>query len=193
MSQIKTRGLNGGNDEWVEIYNPGSAPVTFDSTWALKARNATVGLAACASAGYGLRFNGGGQVIPAHGHILYASSAGYSESATTPADGTYPSTFGIPDAASVILVQGNAVVDALCFYYDATTQATLGCPGNPYTCSGTPVTNPHDNMPATDDNASLERKPGGVSGNTVDSGDNSKDFGPTITADPHDLASSPVP
>jgi hypothetical protein len=193
LSQVKTRGVNGGSDEWVEIYNPGSAPVTFDSTWALESRNATLGLSGCATVAYGVRFNGGGQVIPPHGHILYANSAGFSESATTPADGTYPSNYGIPDAASVVLLHGAAVADALCFYYDGTTESTLACPGNPFTCSGTPVMNPHDNTTATDDNESLERKPGGSGGNTANSGNNAMDFATTATADPHDLASTPVP
>ncbi len=193
LSQIRTRGLNGGLDEWVEIYNPGPTPVTFDSTWGLKARNATGGVSTCATANYGIRFNGGGQVIPAHGHILYATDAGFSESAKTPADGTYSMAYGIPDAASVILVHGNAVVDALCFFYDSATEATLACPGDPYTCFGTPVTNPHNNLPATDNNASLERKPGGSGGNTSDTGDNATDFQATNPADPHDLASVPVP
>jgi hypothetical protein len=193
LSQVKTRGLNGGADEWVEIYNPGTVAVTFDSSWALKARNATVGTSSCATALYGTRFTGGGQMIPPHGHILYANAAGFSESAATPADGTYAQTFGIPDAASVVLVHGNAVVDALCFYYDATTQATLGCPGSPYTCTGTPVMNPHDNTATTDVNASLERKPGGASGNTQNTQDNAGDFITTSPADPHDMTSPPVP
>jgi hypothetical protein len=177
----------------VEIYNPGTAPVTFDSTWALKVRSATAGLSGCAAALYGIRFNGGGQVIPANGHILYANSAGFSESVTTPADDTYPTNFGITDAGSVILVHGQAIIDALCFYYDSTTQDTLtGC-SVAYTCAGAPVMNPHDNTTDTDDNESLERKPGGAGGNAVNTGDNSSDFVTRTTADPHDLTSAPVP
>ena len=193
ISQLKTRGSNGGNDDWVEIYNPGSAPVTFDSTWALKVRNATLGLSGCATVLYATRFNGGGQIIPPHGHILYANSAGFSESATTMADGTYSSMLGIPDAASVILVRGNTLVDALCCYYDAATESTLACSGNAFTCSGTPVQNPHDNTTGTNDNASLERRPGGAGGNTMNTQDNAADFVSRTTADPHDLASTPVP
>ena len=177
----------------MEIYNPGPLPVTFDGTWALQARNATLGLSGCATLSYGTRFSGGGQVIPAHGHILYANSAGFSESATTPADGTYPSSYGIPDAASVVLMHGSTVADALCFYYDGPTQSTLACPGSPFTCAGSPVVNPHNNTTSTDTNASLERKPGGAAGNTVNTGDNASDFAATVTADPHDLASTPVP
>jgi len=193
LSQIKTRGLNGGTDEWVEIYNPGSAPITFDSTWEVNVRNATGGLASCASTTYANRFSGAGQIIPPHGHILYASSAGFSESVSTPADGTYSSNFGIPDAAGVVLVHQNALVDSICFYYDSTTLSTLSCPGDPFTCAGTPVMNPHDNTSATNNNRSLERKPGGSGGNTANSGDNATDFQTTTPADPHDLASTPVP
>jgi hypothetical protein len=190
LSQVKSRGLNGGSDEWVEIYNPGAAAVTFDSTWALKVRNAVSG---CSGPAYGVRFNGGGQLIPSHGHILYANASGFSESTATPADGTYPTTYGISDAASVILVHGNAVVDVVCFYYDTTTQMTLNCPGGAFTCAGTPVMNPHDNTTSTDTNASLERLPGGAGGNMVNTQNNAADFKATQPADPHDLASAPVP
>ncbi len=189
LSQLKTRGALNGSDEWVEIYNPTSTSVAFDATWSVQVMNASSG---CAS-GYATRFTGGNQTIPPHGHILYANTGGYSEMATTPADGTYGT--GIADAGSVILVHGSTVVDALCFYYDTTTEATLtgtGC-AVPYTCSGTPVKNPHDNTSATDNNESLERKPGGSGGNTVDTGDNANDFQVTNPADPHDLASTPVP
>src|SRR5262249_48510818 len=72
ISQLQTRGVNGGNDEFVEIYNPGTISVTFDSTWKVSARSATGGLANCATAGLGDRFSGMGQVIPPHGHVLYA-------------------------------------------------------------------------------------------------------------------------
>ncbi len=191
LSQVKTRGFSGGNDEWVEIYNAGTASVVFDSSWAVSVRSATGGVATCASTGYGVRFTGGGQTIPPHGHLLYANAAGFSESATTPADGTYPT--GIPDAAGVVLVHSTAIIDALCFYYDTPTQQTLACPGSPFTCEGTPVMNPHDNTTSTNDNESLERKPGGSGGNGVDTNDNASDFVTRTTADPHDLASLPVP
>jgi hypothetical protein len=196
ISQIKTRGLNGGSDEWVEIYNPGTVAVTFDNTWALKSRNAMTMVSGCTVSpyvAYGVRFNGDGKVIAPHGHILYANAAGFSESLATPADDTYPSSFGITDAASVVLVHGNAVVDAVCFYWDPTQLTTLTTCPTPYTCNGTPVINPHDNMGDTDANESLERKPGGSGGNTQNTGDNSKDFQVATTADPHDLASTPVP
>ncbi len=196
LSQVKTRGLGGGTDEWVEIYNPGSAPVTFDGSWSVAARTATGGLAGCATVIYTTRFSGGGQVIPSHGHILYGYPTGFSEAATTPADAPYAVSVGISDAASVVLVHGATVIDALCFYYDsATTRSTrrLEAVQQPFTCSGTPVMNLHDNTTASDNNQSLERKPGGAGGNTMNTHDNASDFIAQATADPHDLTSVPVP
>jgi hypothetical protein len=194
LSQIKTRGLSGGLDEWVEIYNPGSAPVVFDMTWALKVRSAVGGVTTCANNNTGVRFNGGCQSIPSHGHILYANANGYSESGTVPEDGTYSASFGIPDASSVLLFHGAALIDVVCFYFDAATEGALtGCTADPYTCAGTPVMNPHDNTTASDNNMSLERKPGGAGGNAVNTHQSAADFSVDATADPHDLASTPVP
>jgi len=191
ISQVKSRGMNGGNDEWIEIYNPGSLSVTFDNTWSVSARSAAVTAAQCATTAYAVRFTGSGQTIPSHGHILFANVAGFSESATTPADGTYAT--GVPDAASIVLFHSGTAEDALCFYYDASTQATLSCAGSPFTCSGTPVMNPHNNTTGTDTNQSLERKPGGAGGNGINTNNNAADFQTQATADPHDLASAPVP
>jgi hypothetical protein len=189
LSQIQTRGINGGNDEFVEIYNPGSISVTFDSTWAVKARSAII--TPCTANALSGRFIGAGQVIPAHGHILYTNptNPGYSE--TRPADSTY--TTGITDASSVLLFHGATLVDTLCFYYDAPTQTALTTCSSPYTCAGAPILNPHNNLSGTNVDASLERKPGGSLGNTQNTGDNSTDFASNGTADPHDLASTPVP
>jgi hypothetical protein len=191
LSQVKTRGALGADDEWVEIYNPGMAPVTFDSGWSVKVRGAEPSMLVCAAAPYAVRFVGGGQTILGHGHILYANSAGFSESATTGADGIYST--GIPDAASVLLLHGTTVVDALCFYYNVATKAELSCVTNPYICAGMPVMNPHDEDAGTDTNASLERKPGGALGNTMDTQDNANDFATRATADPHDLMSPTTP
>ena len=196
ISQVKTRGMNGGSDEFVEIYNPGNVAVTFDATWTLQDQSAATG---CGT-GYATRFTGAGQVIPPHGHILYVNDAMndagallYSE--VTPPDGTYPSNFGITDSGGIVLARGGTQIDALCFYYDATTLATLTSTSctHPYACLGTPVLNAHDNTTKTDTNASLERKPGGSSGNTQNTGDNATDFAAIPAADPHDLASPPVP
>jgi hypothetical protein len=180
ISQVRTRGVGGAADEFVELYNPAATDVIFDSSWTLAARSSS-------ASSQTLRYTGAGQSIPAHGHILLGGT-GYSESVAADA----ALTTGITDAGSIVLQHNSIVVDALCFYFDAATQnAIIG-----FTCEGTPVSNlPHDNTTTGSSNSdvSLERKPGGTLGNTQNTGDNSADFQSATPADPHDLASSPVP
>lgn len=187
ISQVQTRGDNGGNDEFVELYNPGSGPVIFDDTWTLQGRSAT-SPASCTT-GASPRFAGGGQIIAPHGHLLFVNSAAYN--GPTAGDATY--TTGITDAASLVLQHGAGNVDALCFYYDATTQSALATCAVAYVCEGTPVANPHNNTSGTDVDASLERKPGGDLGNTQDTGDSATDFVTNTNPDPHNQASGGVP
>lgn len=189
ISQVQTRGTGGGNDEFIEIYNPGSAPVTFDATWSITVRNGTVGTVGCAAALPSTLYTGTGLVIPSHKHLLLATSA-YSET-TVSADAAFSA--GIPDAASLVLVHAAATVDALCFAYDATTTTTLTTCAVAFTCEGAPATNPHNSATTTNTDASLERKPGGAGGNATDTNANSADFATNVAADPHDLASPPVP
>jgi hypothetical protein len=192
LSQIQTRGTAGGNDEFVEIYNATAAPVAFDSTWEVMERTAASTCAALSA-----RFSGSGQMIPAHGHLLYANSAGYPDGGVTAADGAYST--GISDAAQVVLLHGGALVDSLCFYVDTTTQANLTCESPPATwfaCQGTPVSNlPHDNTTSSASNSdvAMVRRPGGAAGNGQDTGDNAADWTSDVPSSPHDLASAPTP
>jgi hypothetical protein len=183
ISQVQTRGDGAASDEFVELYNPASFAVTFDSTWTLTARSTSSG-------SYANRIVGAGQVIPAHHHILYAGSA---YNAATTADALLSS--GITDASSLVLQHSGVVVDALCFYFDATTLAVYS--NDPtYVCEGTPVTNlPHNNssIGSSNTDASLERKPGGALGNTQDTGDSATDFSSNAASDPHNLASPATP
>ncbi len=189
ISQVQSRGSANGNDEFIEIYNPTAASITFDATWSITDRNAS-NLATCTTAATTL-YTGTGQVIASHKHLLLTTS---SYSGTVPGDDTFSA--GISDAASIVLVHSAATVDALCFSYDSTTTTTLTTCSTPYICEGTPATNPHDNTgsgtSATD--ISLERKPGGAGGNGVDANDNATDFATSPSPDvPHDLASAAVP
>jgi hypothetical protein len=189
LSEIQTRGSNGGNDEFVEIYNAGNAPVTFDNTWTLSARSA---VGTCTSNNTGQRFAGSGQVIPAHGHLLYTNSANPGYDGPTTGDGTYAA--GITDAASVILSHGGTPVDAVCFYFDMATQTNLTICATPYVCEGMPVSNlPHNNTSAGNLDVSLDRKPGGALGNGQDTNDSAADFVNNTPANPQNLASPPAP
>jgi len=187
VSQVQTRGDNGASDEFVELYNPTEVAVTFDANWTLLARSA-ISIGTCTSATQSSRFAGAGQVIPAHGHILHVSSA---YNGATAGDATY--AVGIPDSGSVVLEHASTVVDALCFYYDATSQSALtGC-ATAYICEGTPIANSHNNSGGTNIDASLERKPGGAFGNMTDTNDNATDFYDNPAPDPHGLSSDPIP
>jgi hypothetical protein len=183
ISQVQTRGDGAASDEFVELYNATSFPVAFDSNWTLTARSTS-------SVSYTPRIVGAGQVIPAHSHILFAGSA-YNAAIT--ADALLSSA--ITDASSLVLLHSGNVIDALCFYFDASTQAVYANDGT-YVCEGTPVSNlPHNNTTSGSSNtdASLERKPGGALGNAQDTGDNATDFSNNAAPDPHNLASPPTP
>jgi len=180
ISQVRTRGMGGAADEFVEIYNPGATDVIFDSSWKLAARSST-------ASALSLRYTGTGQSLPAHGHLLLG---GASYTGPVAADDALSS--GITDAGSIVLQHNGILVDALCMYFDAQSENDiLG-----FTCEGTPASNlPHNNSTSggSDSDVSLERKPGGTLGNTQNTGDNAADFQNTTPADPHNLASSPVP
>jgi hypothetical protein len=185
ISQIKTRGIAGAADEFVEIYNPTGAPITFDASWSVSVRTAVVATTACALQGLVPRFVGSGQSIPSHGHLLITGT-GYNGAAAS--DGRLLAT--VQDAGSLLLEHGNGVVDAVCFYYNATTYSVLTACSTPYTCEGTPASNlPHDNTGAGNVDASIERKPGGAAGNATDANDNATDFEAQAPSEPRGLTS----
>jgi hypothetical protein len=192
ISELQTRGSGGGNDEFIEIYNPGSTAVVFDSTWSIASRSA---VGTCATNLQAIRYTGTGQVIGPHRHLLLTNNNSGGYDGTVVGDDTYST--GIVDAASVVLYQGSAVIDAVCFYFDTATLASLtACAGAPYTCEGTPVTNlPHNNATGTLSNVdvSIDRKPGGTAGNGTDTGDNASDFTAAKTSNPQNLTSPAVP
>ena len=198
LSQVQTRGSNGGNDEFVEIYNPTSIPVTFSGGWSVTTRSAAGVTSDCTVNMEAVKFFGQGQIIPAHHHILYVNNSTPGYDGAVPGDGTY--TAGINDASSLILRYNGTVVDALCFYIDSTTRSTLATCSTgaspPYTCEGTPISNlPHDNTTGGTSNTdvSLERRPGGAQGNGMDTGDSTADFVSRTSPTPHNLASAATP
>ncbi|HEX7663768.1 MAG TPA: hypothetical protein VF407_04630 [Polyangiaceae bacterium] len=188
ISQVQTRGTNGAGDEFIEVYNPTTSSITFDLTWSIKTRPATS--AGCAALTSTNLVTGTGQVIPSHKHALFAAS-GFDQG--TMSDGTISNSMS--DGASVVLYHGLSVADALCFSAknDSTTLTTLTTCANPYTCEGTPITNVHDNGTGTNQDSSLERKPGGTGGNATDTNDSSNDFAAQTTSDPHNIAAAAVP
>jgi large repetitive protein len=180
ISEIQSRGVGGGNDDFVELYNPTDLPVTLDNTWKLDARSHS-------AATYGTRWTGSGKVIPSHGHFLLGGSA-YAGAAA--ADELMSS--GITDATSLRLTKSGAVVDAVCYAFDAATSAPFTSDAT-YDCEGTPATNPHNNATATNTDASIERKLAGSAGSCTDTGDNAADFFTQMPATPQNAMSPAVP
>jgi hypothetical protein len=148
LSEVKWRGVLSASDEFVELYNPGDNPVTLTSSWSLEWRSET-------AASYGLRWTGANQIVPPHGHFLIAGSL-YSGSA--PADAALST--GIADEGSVVLKNNGAVQDAVCWNCGTNSFSTHTCEGGQLELTGC----------ASANDRSIERRPGGGSGNCVDTG-----------------------
>jgi hypothetical protein len=182
ISEIRSRGLGGATDEFVELYNPTATPVTLDSAWVIQSRSST-------AATYSTCWTGSGKSVPAYGHYLIAGT-GYVQTPTK--DDTL--VVGITDAASLQLIQSSSAIDAVCFSFDVAGSTALMGVG--YVCEGTPVSNlPHDNTTSSASNSdvSIERRPGGAGGNCTDTGDNASDFETQAPATPQDTTSNPTP
>jgi hypothetical protein len=190
ISELQTRGDAGGGDEFIEIYNPMSISATFDANWTIWARSA----ASQACAGLNKRITGAGQVIPAHGHLLFANSTGFNAGVTP--DATY--TTGFTDSGQVVLLHNGALADQVCYYFNTTTQNNLTCGSPPamwFVCQGMVSNSPHNDTTGGTSNSdvSLERKPGGAAGNGQSTGDNAADFSTMATPSPQNLLSAPTP
>ncbi len=178
ISEIRTRGMGGGDDEFVELYNPTSTAIQLDGLWILSGRKAD--FVAFSS----VRWTGKGDTIPAKGHFLITGGA-YAQSPA--GDDTLSQS--ITDAASLSLEHNGTKIDSVCFYYDA---LTLGYEQNlGYPCEGMPVFNPHDDTTGTNVDKSIERKPGGAAGNCTDTDDNLTDFTISKPSTPENAASPP--
>ncbi|HEV8134379.1 MAG TPA: lamin tail domain-containing protein [Pyrinomonadaceae bacterium] len=102
ISEFRLRGLNGANDEFIEIYNNSGSQHTVNSS------DGSAGYAVAASDGT-VRFTiPNGTVIPAKGHYLGVNNAGYSLASYPAGNGTTATgdaayTIDIPDNAGIAL------------------------------------------------------------------------------------------
>jgi uncharacterized protein (TIGR03437 family) len=165
ISEFRTRGPNGANDEFVEIYNNSNAPVDV-SGWKLKASSSNGSISNRAMVP-------SGTTIPVHGHFLFANSAGYSGSVL--ADQTFSSGFA-NDGGIALTLPNDLIVDQLGLSSGSGFREGM-----------------HLSPLATDANQSYERRPGGPNGSTQDTADNFNDFQITSPSDPQNLASNPTP
>lgn len=177
ISEVRSRGPAGATDELVEIYNPTDAPVVLDAQWKIESRGST-------ASNYATKWTGSGATIAPHGHYL-VTGAGYTQ---MPA-GDASLSSGIADASSVRLIHMGEVIDALCFYYNASTLNDYMV-GMGFSCEGTPIMSPTG---TSNVDMSMERLPGGVLGNGTDTDDNPSDFQPLNPSNPQSTASAPTP
>ena len=176
IQEVKSRGVGGGSDEFVELYNATPSAVVLDSTWTLQARSS-------ANTSYSVRWTGGGASIPAYGFYLIV---GTSYAGATASDSVL--TTGVTDATSLHLEKSSTIVDTLCYAYDSPSTTTLEGAG--YGCAGTPSDNsPHDDSATgtSDVDQSLRRQ------QCVDTGNNAADFAKASPSTPLDSSSAPVP
>ena len=163
ISEFRTRGANGANDEFIELYNPSTTAVDI-SGWKINASNdqGTTGTRATIPASTLLR---SGQ------YYLVANTSTNGYSGAVSANLTYGT--GITDAGGIALVRSNnTIVDQVGMgsasaYKEGATLAPL---------AGT-----------TDQ--SYERKLGGASDSCQDTNDNSADFQLINPSSPHNYAS----
>lgn len=164
VSELQTGGAS-ASDEFVEITNVG--PTALDLAGLelvyVTSTGGTITRKASWSASTMLDF---GQ------HLFVANTSGAFAGL---ADATYSGGFAATGGAIVLRPIGGAPIDAL-GWGDATNAFVEGAPAA---------------APAA--GASVERKPGGIDGNTVDTNDNSVDFFAQATPNPQSLSAPPVP
>lgn len=169
ISEFRTRGPSGGNDEFVEIYNLSSSPVNV-SGWRLRASSATGSTSNRATIPNNVTLQPGC-------HYLL-SNTGYS--GTVAGDQTYST--GITDGGGIAIVSD-----------DGTIVDQVGLSAGSAFKEGTPLPSL-----TTSENRSYERKPGGTIGGGTDTDVNNNDFELNSPSEPQNLsspciASTPTP
>jgi len=152
ISEFRTRGPNGGSDEFVEIWNNSAATVNIGS-YTLRASNSagTTGVRATVPVG---------TLLGPGCHYLFTnnSATGGPYSGAVPGNVTYAT--GIADDGGIAILNAAAVI---------LDQAGMSA-GSTYK-EGTVLAQTMTNL-----NQSYERKPGGGSGNSLDTDNNLNDF-----------------
>jgi uncharacterized repeat protein (TIGR01451 family) len=168
ISEFRVRGPNGGNDEFVEIYNLSSSAVNIGG-WKMKGSNNSGTTSTRATVAAGVTLNPGC-------HFLFTNTAASGYSGAVPGNQTY--TTGITDDGGIaITLPDDTIVDQVGMsagsaFKEGTPLASLG---------GTSASNL---------NRGYERKPGGASGNGTDTDNNSTDFQLITPSDPQNLSST---
>ena len=152
ISEFRTRGPIGGNDEFVEIYNNSDEPVDI-SGWKLIGSSNTAPTGTRATVPSGV-------ILPGHAHYLFVNLGANGYSATVPGNASY--TVGVGDNGGIALTTADGSI------VDQVGVQTINTAYREGTALATQLT--------TNTNRSYERKPGGASLTLQDTGDNLADF-----------------
>ncbi|HST23031.1 MAG TPA: lamin tail domain-containing protein, partial [Blastocatellia bacterium] len=162
ISEFRTRGPAGANDEFIEIYNLSSSAVNI-SGWKIKGSNSSGSVSTRATIQNDTVLGPGCHYLLINDN----SSGGYSDSVP----GNQPFSPGITDDGGIALTLPNdAVVDQVgmssgSVFKEGSTLAPL--------TAGL--------------NRSYERRPGGAAGSTIDTDNNGNDFLLIVPSDPQNL------
>lgn len=166
ISEFRTRGPNGGNDEFIELYNLSASPVNIGG-WKVNGSNNSGTTSTRVTISSGTTLNPGCRYL-----VTNNASGGYSGAVT----GNQTYNTGITDTGGIaLLTAGNVIVDQVGM--DA---------GSAYKEGTTLATTPNNN------NQSQERKPAGT--NTQDTDNNAGDFVLNAgSSNPQNMASACTP
>jgi uncharacterized protein len=157
ISEFRTNGPSGGNDEFIELYNLSSSPVAIGG-WLVKGSNNSGGTTTRATITAGV-------VLQSHCHYLLVNTGTNGYSGSVAGDQTYST--GITDTGGIGLMDGTTIVDA------------VGMSAGSAYKEGTVLAALTGNL-----NQSYERKPGGTAGSGQDTDDNASDFQVKAPSDP---------
>lgn len=164
VSEVQTGGAS-ASDEFAEIANVGTAPVDLAGLELVYATSTGSTVTRKVSWASTLLLDSGRHLVVANAAGIYAPIA----------DATYSGGFAATGGAIVLRVIGGAPVDAV-GWGDATNTFVEG------TAIGAPAAG-----------SSIERKPGGAAGNTIDTNDNAQDWFTQAAPNPQSVAAPPVP
>lgn len=154
ISEFRVRGPNGGSDEFIELYNLSSAPVSIGG-WKIKGSNNTAGTSVRATIASGAVLNPGCFYL-----LTNSSTSGGPYSGPVAGDQTY--AVGITDDGGIALTMSDetVIVDQVGMHVgSAYKEGTILPP-----------------LGTSNLNRGYERKPGGAAGHGTDSDNNQSDF-----------------
>ena len=164
VSEVQTGGAS-ASDEFAEITNVGADAVDLAGLELVYATSSGSTVTRKASWSTSLLLDPGRHLFVANTSGIYAGLA----------DATYSGGFAATGGAIVLRAIGGTPVDAI-GWGDATNAFVEGSP-----------------MTAPSAGSSIERRPGGIDGNTIDSNANSVDWFTQASPNPQSLAAPPVP